>query len=409
MMGRKSASLGFIFVTVLIDMIGIGIIIPVLPDLIKSLTGDGYSEASRLGGLLIGAYAVMQFLFAPLMGQLSDQYGRKPVLLISLFVLGIDFLFHAYAPTIGWLFVGRFLAGITGASYTVASAYIADISSPETKAKNFGLLGAAFGLGFVIGPSLGGIASQWGVRAPFFLAAGLTFLNFLYGVLVLPESHKPENRRKAVLKQANPIGSLWHLKQYPSIIGFFIAFFFIYLAGQSVQSTWSFFTMYRFDWDATTVGYSLTLVGLIVAFVQAVLINWVVKKFGQFKTVVIGMAFWCTGLFLFAFATQSWMMFAFIIPYCLGGIAGPTLQGIISNEVPNNKQGELQGALTSIMSLTNIIGPVLMTFIFYSFTADNAPFELPGAAFLAGGLLMVASLIIALKPLRQIKPLAKKT
>jgi len=263
------ASLGFIFVTVLIDMIGIGIIIPVLPSLIESLIDGGLSDASLIGGMLMFSYSIMQFLFAPLLGSLSDKYGRRPILLMSLFGLGVDFIFHAYAPTIGWLFVGRLLAGMTGASYTVASAYIADISTPEKKAQNFGLIGAAFGLGFIIGPSIGGIASEWGVRAPFFVAAGLSFLNFLYGLFVLPESHSKENRREINLKRANPLGSLMHLRKHPFIAGFVISFFLIYIAGQSVQSTWAFFTMYRFDWDEKMVGYSLTLVGIVVAVVQA--------------------------------------------------------------------------------------------------------------------------------------------
>ncbi len=397
------ASLGFIFVTVLIDMIGIGIIIPVLPSLIESLIDGGLSDASRYGGWLMFSYAFMQFLFAPLLGSLSDKYGRRPILLMSLFGLGVDFIFHAYAPTIGLLFVGRLLAGMTGASYTVASAYIADISTPDKKAQNFGLIGAAFGLGFIIGPSIGGIASEWGIRAPFFVAAGLSFLNFLYGLFILPESHKKENRRNIELKRANPFGSLLHLRKHPFIAGFIISFFLIYIAGQSVQSTWSFFTMYRFNWDEKMVGYSLTLVGIIVAAVQAGLVRIIVNKIGEKRTVLLGMSFWVTGLILFALATESWMMFAFILPYCLGGIAGPTLQGIISNQVADSEQGELQGALTSIMSITNILGPLLMTSIFYAFTQDNAPFEFPGAAFMAGAIVMLVSLLTVIRPLNKIR------
>lgn len=400
-LGQK-ASLSFIFVTILIDVIGIGIIIPVLPSLIKSLNGAGLSDAARIGGWLMFAYAGMQFLFAPVLGALSDQFGRRPIILLALLGLGLDYIFHAFAPTIAWLFVGRLLAGITGASFTVATAYIADISTPEKKAQNFGLVGAAFGLGFIIGPVIGGVASEWGVRVPFLVAAGLSLLNFLYGIFVLPESHKPENRRPFEWRKANPVGSLRLLQKYPLVLGFILSFVFIYIASHSVQSTWSFFTMYRFNWDESTVGYSLALVGVIVAIVQGGLIKYVVRAFGQKKTVLLGMGLWASGLFLFAYASQSWMMFAFIIPYCLGGVAGPTLQGIISNQVPPTEQGKLQGALTSLISLTSVVGPPAMTFIFYRFTGDNAPVEFPGAAFFAGGILMTISLILVLKPLRSL-------
>lgn len=401
-LGQK-ASLGFIFVTILIDVIGIGIIIPVLPSLIESMDGGDLSDAARIGGWLMFAYAGMQFLFAPVLGALSDQFGRRPVILMALLGLGLDYIFHAFAPTIAWLFLGRVLAGITGASFTVATAYIADISTPEKKAQNFGLVGAAFGLGFIIGPVIGGLASQWGVRAPFVLAATLSLLNFLYGVFILPESHKPENRRPFNWKKANPIGSLYDLRKYPLVLGFLASFILIYIAGHSVQSTWSFFTMYQFDWDETMVGYSLAVVGVIVAVVQGGLIKFVVKAFGERRTIVLGMSLWALGLFLFAYASQSWMMFAFILPYCLGGVAGPTLQSIISNQVPATEQGRLQGALTSLISLTSVVGPPLMTFIFYQFTQDSAPVEFPGAAFFAGGVLMILSLVLVLKPLRKVQ------
>ncbi len=401
-LGQK-ASLSFIFITILIDVIGIGIIIPVLPTLIESLDGSGLSDAARIGGWLMFAYAIMQFLFAPALGALSDKFGRRPIILIALLGLGIDYVFHALAPTIGWLFVGRVLAGITGASFTVATAYIADISTPEKRAQNFGLIGAAFGLGFIVGPVIGGIAGDaWGDRAPFLLAAGLSFLNFIYGYFVLPESHKEENRTPFEWRKANPIGSFKHLKKYPLILGFLISFVLIHIASHSVQSTWSFFTMYEFGWSKSYVGYSLALVGIIVAVVQGGLIKHVVRALGEKVTVIVGMSLWTLGLFLFAFASQSWMMFVFILPYCLGGVAGPTLQGIISNQVPATEQGKLQGALTSLMSLTAIVGPITMTTVFYRFTGDNAPLEFPGAAFFAGGVLMILSLLLMLKPLRKV-------
>jgi len=401
-----NASLGFIFITILIDVIGIGIIIPVLPTLIEKLGGVGLSDASIIGGWLMFAYAIMQFAFAPLLGVLSDKYGRRPIILLALFGLGADYIFHAFAPTLAWLFVGRVLAGITGASFTVATAYIADISTPEKKAQNFGLIGAAFGLGFIIGPVIGGVAAKWGVQAPFLVAAGLSLLNFVYGFFVLPESLPPEKRIKNVeYKKANPVGSLIKLKKYPIVIGFMIPFFLIYVAGYSIQSTWTFYTMYRFDWDEATVGYSLALVGLVVAVVQGGLVKYVVRYLGEQKTVMLGICFWTIGLFLFASASESWMMFVYIVPYCLGGIAGPTLQGIMSNVVPDNFQGLLQGAITSILSLTAILGPPFMTYIFSEFTGEQPVIDFPGAPFAVGGVLMVISLVLAARQFKiHLKP-----
>ena len=399
-MKGRNASLTFIFITILIDVIGIGIIIPVLPTLIEELTGQGLSEASRIGGWLMFAYAFMQFFCAPALGALSDRFGRRPVLLMALFGLGIDYVFHAVAPTIGWLFVGRVLAGITGASFTVATAYIADISTPEKKAQNFGLVGAAFGLGFIIGPVIGGITAEWGVRVPFLVAAGLSLLNFIYGLFILPESLSTEKRSdKIEWKKANPLGSLTTMRRFPLALAFAIPFFLIYIAGHSVQSTWTFYTMYRFDWSESTVGYSLALVGIVVALVQGGLIKFVVRKLGEKKTVLIGMSFWTIGLFLFATATKEWMMFAYILPYCLGGIAGPTLQGIMSNLVPDDMQGRLQGALTSLISLTSILGPPLMTYVFYLFSGENALVYFPGAPFALGGVLLLLAFSLTLKPL----------
>jgi DHA1 family tetracycline resistance protein-like MFS transporter len=402
-MKNQKASLSFIFITILVDVIGIGIIIPVLPTLIESLSGQGLSEAARIGGWLMFAYAIMQFFFAPLLGALSDRYGRRPVLLIALLGLGIDYVFHAYAPTIGWLFVGRILAGISGASFTVATAYIADISTPEKKAQNFGLVGAAFGLGFILGPVIGGVAAKWGVQVPFLVAAALSLMNFLYGFFVLPESLSSEKRiEKVDYKKANPVGSLLKFKKYPVVITFLVPFFLIYIASYSVQSTWTFYTMYRFEWDEAMVGYSLALVGIIVAVVQGGLVRVVVRKIGENKTVIVGMMFWLIGLVLFAFASKSWMMFAFTLPYCLGGVAGPTLQGIISNVVPDNMQGQLQGTLTSVISLTAIVGPPLMTYIFYSFTSEGASIHFPGAPFFAGALCMLVAFVMTIRKLKRI-------
>ncbi|GGH67072.1 DHA1 family tetracycline resistance protein-like MFS transporter [Filimonas zeae] len=391
----KSA-LSFIFITLLIDIMGWGLIIPVMADLIAQLKGIPVNEASKYGAMLLSVFAVMQFLFAPLIGNLSDKFGRRPVLLLSLLGFGIDYVILALAPTYNWLFVGRIIAGITGASFTTATAYIADVSHDATsRAKNFGIIGAAFGLGFVLGPALGGLLASWGIRAPFYAAAALCLLNFLYGFFFLPESLAKENRRPFEWKRANPVGSLMFLKKHPEIGGLAFSFFLIYLGGQAVQGNWNFFTMYRFQWSERMVGISLAVVGVLVGAVQAGLTRVVNPKIGNEKSIYLGLSLYTLGLILFAFATQSWMMFAFLIPYCLGGICGPSLQAVISGHVPSSQQGELQGGLTSLMSLTTIFGPLIMNNTFAYFTSSKAPFHFPGIHFLIGAVCMLLSVIIS--------------
>ena len=397
----RHASLGFILVTVFVDVIGWGLIIPVMPDLIAGMKHIPVNLASAYGGWLLFAYAVMQFLCAPILGNLSDQYGRRPVLLFSLFGFGVDYLFLAFAPSYGWFFLGRIVAGITGASITTASAYIADISRPENRAKNFGMIGAAFGLGFIIGPAIGGLLSGFGIRAPFYAAAGLCLLNFLYGYFVLPESLTQEHRRPFEWRRANPLGSLLQLKKYPAIGGLMVSLFFVYLAAHAIQSNWSYFTEYRFSWTHKMIGYSLALAGLLVATVQAGLIRIVNPKLGNEKSVYVGLMLYSFGLFLFAFATRSWMMYAFLVPYCLGGIAGPALQSIMTGNVPRNEQGELQGALTSMMSITTIIGPLIMNNLFAWFTKNSTGIYFPGISFFVGGFLILISIYLAYISLRR--------
>ncbi|WP_075051499.1 TCR/Tet family MFS transporter [Hydrotalea sp.] len=397
---KKQAALGFIFITLLIDVTGFGIIIPVLPKLIEQLIHGNLSQASNYGGWLLFVYAVMQFIFAPILGNLSDRYGRRRILLFSLFGFGMDYLLQGFAPNIFWLFVGRFIAGITGGSFTTASAYIADISTPEKRAQNFGMIGAAFGLGFIIGPVLGGILGHYGPRVPFFAAAVLAFVNWLYGYFILPESLPAENRRKFEWKRANPLGSLVQLKKYPVISGLVFSITLLYIAGHAVQSCWSYYTMSKFGWDERMVGYSLGFIGLIVGIVQGVLIRSIIPRLGQEKSIYIGLSLYAVGFLLFAFASTTWMMFVFMIPYALGGIAGPSIQGIISNHVPPNEQGELQGALTSLMSATSIIGPLMMTHIFAYFTSSKAPVHFPGAAMLLGALLTFISTAFAYRTLK---------
>lgn len=399
-MKNRTAALSFILVTVLIDVIGFGIIIPVMPELIRSLSHGSMSNAAQYGGWLIFSYAFMQFLFSPVLGNLSDQFGRRPILLFSLFGFGVDYLFLVFAPSIGWLFVGRIIAGITGASFTTASAYVADVSTPENRSQNYGMIGAAFGVGFIIGPALGGLLSGFGLRAPFVAAAMLTLINWLYGYFVLPESLPLSNRRKFNFKTANPLSSLLRLKRYPAIIGLIISFFLLYLASQSVQSTWSYINIEKFKWSGTMVGLSLTMVGVMVAIVQGLLIRKVIPILGQQRSVFIGLVFYGVGQLLFGFAYQGWMMFAFTIIYCMGGISGPALQGIISAHVPPNEQGELQGALTSLMSASAIIGPLMMTNLFAWFTQKGHTY-LPGIPFFLGAILLVFSAIIAYRSMKK--------
>lgn len=397
-------ALGFIFVTLLIDIIGLGIIIPVLPALIQELTGGSLADASRYGGWMLFAYAFMQFICAPVMGGLSDRFGRRPILLASLFGFGLDYIFMAFAPTLAWLFVGRIFAGIMGASFTTASAYIADISTPEKRAQNFGLIGAAFGLGFIIGPTIGGFLGTYGSRVPFMVAAGLTLLNWLYGFFILPESLSPDHRRKFEWRRANPVGSLMNFKRYPVILGLVASLVLIYTASHAVQSNWPYYTIEKFGWDSKMIGISLAVVGICFAIIQGGLIRIIIPRLGNQRSVYVGLAFSTVGFVLYAIANQSWMMFAFSAVYCLGSIAGPALQGIISTTVPPNEQGELQGALTSLMSATSIIGPPLMTNTFAFFTDAQAPFYWPGAPMILGAVLMVISTFLARRSLKRSFP-----
>lgn len=391
---NSQAAMGFIFITVVIDIIGLGIIIPVMPTLIMELTGGSNSDASLIGGWLVFAYAFMQFIFSPILGGLSDRYGRRPILLISLFGLGVDYLFLSFAPTIGWLFLGRLIAGMAGASITTAGAYIADISAPEEKAKNFGLMGAAFGLGFIIGPGIGGLLGEFGARVPFLVSAGLTFLNFLYGYFILPESLTKENRRTFTWKRANPVGTLSQLGKYPVLLGMVATLVLVYLANHAVHSNWSYYAIEKFDWGEAEIGLSISALGVLIAIVQGGLVQPVVSRIGQVNSVYLGLAMNGLGYMLFAFASQGWMMYVFMIPFIMGGFSGPSLQGIMSNQVSLDEQGELQGALTSLNSATSIFGPPLMTGIFAFFTQKPEELYFPGAAYVLAGILTFVGIFL---------------
>jgi len=384
---KTNTAIGFIFITMLIDITGWGIIIPVIPKLIEELIHGDISEAAKYGGWLSFAYAFTQFIFAPLVGNLSDKYGRRPIILISLLGFAIDYVFLALSPNIIWLFIGRVIAGMTGASITTASAYIADISTEENRAKNFGLIGAAFGMGFIIGPVLGGLLGQFGSRVPFYAAAVLCLINFIYGYFILPESLDKDHRREFEWKRANPIGSLFMLKKHPKMSGLILVLILIYIGAHAVQSNWSYFTMYMFGWKEKEVGLSLGLIGLLVGLVQGLLIRWINPRIGNERSIYYGLGLYAIGMLLFAFATESWMMFAFLVPYCLGGICGPALQSVITGNVSKQEQGELQGALTSLMSAT--------ANLFFYFTHDQAPFQFPGAPFFLAFIMLGMGAIIA--------------
>lgn len=411
----KRPAIGFIFITLLLDVTGWGIIIPVMPNLVRELLGGGVnslssvSAAATYGGWLIASYAITQFFCAPIVGGLSDRYGRRPVLLGSLLGFGIDFLFQGFAPTIGWLFVGRVIAGVMGASFSTAGAYIADISTPENKAQNFGMIGAAFGLGFIIGPVIGGLLGDFGPRVPFFAAAGLAFMNFLYGYFILPESLKQENRRTFTWARANPIGTFKSLFRFKVVVGLFISLALVYISGHAVQSNWSYYTIEKFQWTPRLIGISLGVVGFVFAIVQGGLIRLIIPKLGQQRSVYFGLGLYALGFLLYAFATQGWMMYAFTVVYCLGGIAGPALQGIMSGILPPNEQGELQGGFTSMMSAASIVGPPIMNGLFAYFTEPDAPIYFPGAAMLLGAVLTLISALWARSSLKKnMKPVAAK-
>ncbi len=387
--GGSRHSLAFIMITIMLDSIGFGIILPVVPELIMELTGEGLTEAARYGGWLLFSYALMQFVFAPVLGNLSDRFGRRPVLLCSLAVFGLDYLVMAAAPSLAWLFAGRIVAGMMGATHTTANAYVADVSPPETRAQNFGMIGAAWGFGFILGPVIGGLLGDLGPRVPFVAAAGLAFVNVIYGLVVLPETLPRESRRPFQLTRANPIGALAQMRAYPFVIGALASVVLYQIAHDANPSTWTYYTMLKFDWSEREIGYSMGAVGALLTLVQAGGIRIAMAWLGDRRCVFVGLSFMAIGYAGFAASSESWMMYVFMVPFALGGIAMPALRGILSNEVPGNAQGELQGAISSIGSLTAIGAPVFMTQLFGLFTASATPVYFPGAPFLAASVLVV--------------------
>ena len=389
--GRRAAA--FVVVTVLIDAMGIGIIMPVMPDLIRELTDLPLGAAALWGGYLSFVYALMQFAFGPTLGNLSDRFGRRPVLLLSLFALAVDYLIMGFAPTLWLLFAGRALAGVAGATYSTANAYMADVSPPDRRAQNFGLIGAGFGVGFVAGPLIGGLAGELGTRAPFFVAAALAMINFAYGALVLPETLAPENRRRFDWRRANPLGAARQIAGMPTIAWFFVAIFLFNLAHFAYPAVWSFYTKEAFAWSNAQIGLSIAIVGISFAVVQGWLIRLILPRLGEVGTAFWGFVLSIAGLVLFGLATEGWMVYA-IIPFTgLGALITPAMTALMSRRVPANAQGELQGALSGVLGVTLIISPVLMTQTFGYFTSAGAPVYLPGAPFLAAAALMALALV----------------
>ncbi|UGY11341.1 MULTISPECIES: tetracycline resistance MFS efflux pump [unclassified Phyllobacterium] len=383
-----------VFTILLLDIIGIGIIIPVLPEYLEELTGTNVGQAAIYGGWLLFVYAGMQFAFAPLIGNLSDRFGRRPILLISIITFSLDNLICALAPNFAILLLGRILAGISGGSYATASAYIADVSTDENRARNFGLLGIAFGIGFILGPIIGGFLGEFGPRVPFFGAAAISFVNFVVAWFMLPETLAIKNRRAFEWKRANPIGALRQMRQHKGILAIGLAFFMLTLGHMAYPSVWAYVGSFRYGWSESDIGLSLGVYGLCSALVMGLVLPRVVTKFGEWRTAVIGLTFAMLGFFGYASAWQGWMVYAVIIATCLEGLADPAMRSIASAKVPASEQGELQGAMTSLFSITNIIGPLIFTQIFAVFTAADAPVKFAGAAYVIGGLFVLVAVIV---------------
>lgn len=399
-MQKRNAAMPFIIITVMLDMLGIGMIIPVLPKLVTTLYGGDISTGASLFGWFVASYALMQFIFSPVLGNLSDAYGRRPIILSSLLGAGLDYLMMAFAPTWKWLFIGRIISGITGANISAANAYIADISAPEDRAKNFGMIGACFGVGFILGPALGGLLGGYGLRVPFMAAAALNLLNALYGFFVLPESHVKENRRPFNWKRANPLASLQGLAHYPVVLGLTAVIALERIAHDSLPSTWVLYTTYRFNWTELDNGLSLALVGIMFAIVSAGLTGKMVKKLGERKAIILGLVMGSLSFLVYGLATKGWMMYAMIVLGSIGGIGGAAIQSLITKMVSASEQGAVQGIISSIQAVAAIIGPLMATNLFGYFTSPAAPVHLPGAAFIASSILVAISAMLAIRSAR---------
>ena len=395
-MRYRQASVVFVLITLFIDVLGMGLVIPILPRLVQNLIGGAVGEASFVFGLLVSIYAVMQFFCAPVLGALSDRFGRRPVILLALAGLGFDYVLLSLAPTIWWLVLGRIVAGLFGATFTPVGAYIADVTPPEKRSASFGLMGVAFGLGFIAGPAVGGLLGETNLRLPFMVCAGLTFINFLFGLLVMPESLRAENRRAINWTQMNPVGAVRAVWRYRGVAAMLPVFLATQVAQQGLQSVWVPYTSYRYGWGVAQVGASLAVVGLLFAVSQGALVRPVVARFGEMRTLMIALVVAVLGMVLFGLATQGWMMYAVTALYCLGlGLLNPAVQGLMSRAVAPNEQGLLQGATASVMTGTAIVGPPIANGLFAVSISSQAPLDLPGAPFFLGSLLCLTALWLA--------------
>lgn len=377
----------FIFITRLIDTMGFGIIMPVLPQLLQHLGSPDVASAARTGGFLLVVYSVLQFMSGPLMGNLSDRFGRRPVILASLTAFSIDYMLMGFAPTIAWLFVGRAIAGLAGAVYAPANAFIADVTPPERRAHAFGLVGAAFGIGFILGPAIGGMLGEFGPRAPFFAAAALAALNVLFGIFVLPESLPKERRRAFSWKRANPLGAAIALYRYPAVLGMAFVTLLFMIGNNVYPSTWAFFAAAKFDWSPGMIGLSLAATGIGMAIIQGVFTGRIVNRLGERRTALLGMGVAMISYLSYAFMPYGWMVFPMTFVGALQALTFPAVNALMSQRVRADQQGELQGAVASLMSLSSIIGPFLMTQSLAAFTAPGAPVHFPGAPFIVATLL----------------------
>ncbi|MDO3627800.1 TCR/Tet family MFS transporter [Mucilaginibacter sp. BT774] len=399
---QTSAAVGFIFVTIFIDVLGLGIIIPVIPKLLEQLGHTDNAVASEINGWLTFTYALMQVLFSPILGNLSDRFGRRPILLISLFGFSIDYLFMAFAPSIFWLFVGRTIAGITGATMATGTAYIADVSEGDKRSANFGLIGAASGLGFIIGISGGAFLGELNIKFPFIAAAAAALFNALWGLFVLPESLDVEHRRKFEWKRANPIGSIQNLGKYASLAGLAVAFTLVYIAQKAVEYQLPFYVYEKFNWSMHSVGILGIFIGVLLISIQGGLIRLLIPKFGLKNNIIWGLISYGLGLTLIAFASYGWQVYVYMIPYCLGGVSGPALQSMITGKFEKNEQGELQGGLNLLSSLSLIFGPLIMGYTFKSFAHKGSSVYFPGAPYILGALLVIISTIIVIKSMKKL-------
>ena len=406
MFGPRRAAVIFIFITVMIDILAFGMIIPVLPHLIKSMGGGGFGVAAHWVGLFGTVFAIMQFVFSPVQGALSDHFGRRPVILLSNLGLGLDFILMSLVNTLPLLFIGRIISGITSASFSTANAYIADVTPPEKRAGAFGLLGAAFGIGFVIGPALGSLLSVWNPRAPFAAAALLSLLNFCYGYFVLPESLPPEKRSSFNWKRANPVGALLLLRRYPQVFGLAVVVFLFQLAHYVFNSVFVLYVDYRYHWGEQQVGYILACVGILSAFVQAWLTKRAVAGFGERRTLLFGIVCGALGFAIYGFAPNGWVFLLAMPIGALWGLASPITQSIMTRQVDPHEQGRLQGSVTSLASTAGIFGPALFTTVFATFINANAPVHLPGAPFLLSSALVLVALGIVWRTMGHLRAAA---